>query len=527
MAARLTTYVVVAIVAATLIAGLIVGAQRDDSNGPVDVIVFNARVYTADGSGRVAEAVAIRGNQVLRVGSDREVARLRRPQTLMIDARGGSVLPGFNDADVRLIDGGLSLDDVNLAGSGTREEAAARIQAWADAHPARAWITGRGWREDAFGKGGPTRQQLDSATGMRPACLLSETGDAAWVNSAALRLAGLTRKSPAPPGGVIEKDPRTSVPSGVLRGTALEAVTRLIPPATPDERARALQAATAEAHAHGITSVQDTGATEADLPLYEEARRSGTLDLRVYSSLRIAPGATPASLAALQALAQRYPDDPVFKAGAVRLAIDAPLEPEIDADALNKLVRLLDAGGWQIRLEAFGARAVRMALDAYDHAAMSNPEPARGRRHRIEHVGRIDPEDLPKFRPLGLVAVVEPADEAWTAPALLSSRTRVALATGWPGVALDPLAAIDAAVNRGERDGMPVARAIDGFTAAPAYASFDEHRKGSIKAGMLADMVVLTGDLLSSPADRLPAIDVALTIFDGRIVYRRGAASTN
>lgn len=530
MAARLTTYVVVAIVAATLIAGLIVGAQRDDSSGPVDLIVFNARVYTADGSGRVAEAVAIRGNQVLRVGSDREVARLRRPQTVVIDAHGGSVLPGFNDADVRFIDGGLAMDDVNLAGAETREEATARVEAWAGSHPARAWITGRGWAPEAFGPAGPTRQQLDAVDRARPACILSADGDAAWVNSAALRRAGITRRTPAPAGGGVERDPRTSEPTGVVRGTALAAITGLIPPAPRDERARALRAAIAEAHAHGVTSVQDTGATEADLPLYDEARRTAGLDLRVYSSLEIAPDAGPERLAALEAVARRYPDDPTFKVGGARLAIDGPAaEPAIGADALNRLVRLLDAGGWQITLDAFSDRAVRLALDAYDHAAMSNPEPARGRRHRIEHLAQIAADDMPKFRPLGIVAVMEPGDggPSWPAPALLASRTRVALATGWPSVALDPLAAIESAVNRGESDGMPVARAIDGFTSAPAYASFDEQRKGTITPGMLADLVVLSGDLLASSASRRPSIDVAVTIFDGRVVYRRGAAATN
>ena len=146
MAARLTTYVVVAIVAATLIAGLIVGAQRDDSDGPVDLIVFNAKVYTADGSAKMAEAVAIRGNQILRVGSDREIQRLRRPQTIVVDAHGAAVLPGFNDADLQFTDGALALDGVDLLGAGSVEEAQARVSAWAEANPDREWIVGHSGR---------------------------------------------------------------------------------------------------------------------------------------------------------------------------------------------------------------------------------------------------------------------------------------------------------------------------------------------------------------------------------------------
>src|SRR4051812_34395568 len=145
MAARITTYVVVGIVAATLIAGLIVGAQRDDNDGPVDLIVFNGAIYTADSAGTMAEAVAIRGNQILRVGSNREINRLRRPQTMVIDALGAAVLPGFNDASVQFISGGLGLDTIDLLGADTIEEMQARIRLWAAANPDRPWVVGRGW----------------------------------------------------------------------------------------------------------------------------------------------------------------------------------------------------------------------------------------------------------------------------------------------------------------------------------------------------------------------------------------------
>ena len=241
MAARLTTYVVVAIVAATLIAGLIVGAQRDDSDGPVDLIVFHGKVYAADGTGRKAEAVAIRGNQVLRVGTDRDVTRLQRPQTVMVDARGGAIVPGFNDADVRFIDGGVTLGDVDLSGAASQDEVVARLAEWAESHPSRPWIVGRGWSAGMFAKNGPTRQLLDAVTGPRPAYILSAAGDAAWVNSAALKRAAITRRLPPPAGGAIDKDARGE-PNGVLRGAAMAVVTRLIPAPSREERARGLRA---------------------------------------------------------------------------------------------------------------------------------------------------------------------------------------------------------------------------------------------------------------------------------------------
>ena len=150
MAARLTTYVVVGIVAATLIAGLIVGAQRDDNDGPVDLIVFNGKVYTADPSGSIAEAVAVRGNQILRVGSNREINRLRRPQTVVIDAQSAAVLPGFNDASTRFIDGGLALSGVDLTDATTVEEIQSRVRVWAESNPDHAWIVGHGWSPAAL-----------------------------------------------------------------------------------------------------------------------------------------------------------------------------------------------------------------------------------------------------------------------------------------------------------------------------------------------------------------------------------------
>src|SRR4029450_3136228 len=162
MAARLTTYVVVAIVAATLIAGLIVGAQRDDNDGPVDIIVHNAKVYTADKRGTMAEAVAIRGNQILRVGTEREVNRLRRPQTTLIDAKGATVIPGFNDAHVPFVAGGLNLNQIDLTDAETLEEIQSSIKSWADLHAEAAWIVGRGWYSSSFPAGMPTRQQLDA-----------------------------------------------------------------------------------------------------------------------------------------------------------------------------------------------------------------------------------------------------------------------------------------------------------------------------------------------------------------------------
>jgi predicted amidohydrolase YtcJ len=575
MAARITTYVVVGIVAATLIAGLMVGAQRDDSSGPVDLIVFNAAVYTADPSGTMAEAVAIRGNQILRVGSNREINRLRRPQTTVVDALGAAVLPGFNDADVQFITGGISLETIDLLGAQTTDEVQARVGDWAAAHPDRLWVVGRGWDPEMFGVAGPSRHLLDAAVADRPVLLLSYDGRSAWLNTNALRRAGLTRRAAGSSPGVA-RDARTGEPTGWLRDEAVKAASRLVPPPSAEARARGLRAAIAEAHRNGVTSVHDLTADAEEFAVYEDARRAGDLNVRVYSSVRLAgapSAASPDPFSAIEALAAKYPDDPVFKVGGARVGIDGPvetgsaamLEPyekkgtpstgetAITPDALNRLVRLLDARGWQVTTEAAGDRAVRMSLDAFEHARRSNPDTGRIRRHRIDGIGLVDPTDVPRFKALGVIASMDPlqggapesrqaawvrtlgldrAGRAWPYRSLASAAPKLAFGTGWPAAPMNPIAALHAAVTGAgaletSEERLPLKRAIDAFTSGPAYASFDEQRKGSIKPGMLADLVVLSKDIFKAPAAELESTTVAVTVFDGKIVYRRSTKATD
>jgi predicted amidohydrolase YtcJ len=578
MAARLTTYVVVGIVAATLIAGLMVGAQRDDNDGPVDLIVFNGKVYTADASGSMAEAVAVRGNQILRVGSNREINRLRRPQTVVVDALGGAVLPGFNDASARFIDAGVALDAVDLSDATTLEEIQALIRTWAEGHPERPWIIGRGWTINASGPS-PTRQTLDEAVEDRPVYLLSLDGEAAWLNTNALQKAGITSHTLAPAEGTILKDAH-GLPSGVLKGTAIALAARVVPRVTREDRARGLRTAIREAHRNGITSVQDAIVRPDDFMVYDEARRAGDLNIRVYSSISVDGIPEAEAFARLESLSRQYPDDPIFKMGGARITLDGSVESleasmlqpyegkedddgagkvGIDVDAFNRFVRLLDARGWQVTAESSGDRAVRMALNAFEHAARSNPEPERGRRHRLDGVELVDAIDVPRFGRLGAIATVEPlhavptnermdawtlavgperASRAWPSGSIVSARGKLAFGSGLPASTLDPMGSIHAAVTRTTVEGTPDGgwapaervsrkRAINALTAVPAFASFDEQRKGSLTPGMLADLVVLSDDIFDIPDAQLATTTVAVTIFDGKIVYRRNSKSTN
>lgn len=575
MAARLTAYLVACIVGVTLIAGLIVGAQREDDTG-VDLIVINGKVY-AGGGADLAEAVAIRGNKVVRVGSNREIQRLGRAQTTIIDAKGGAVMPGLNDAHAHFISGGLALDQINLLEATTLDEIKDSIRVWSEAHPERTWITGRGWYYQPFAGSLPTRQLLDTLVPDRPAYLVAYDGHTGWANSQALKLAGITRDTKNPPNGVIVKDPRTGEPTGALKEAAMALMT-VAPQPTDEDKVAAIRAAVVEAHRVGITSVQNAGGAAGDLELYDQLRKRGELSMRVYQALSVNGEVTEAGLAELAAVRQRFGDDPLLKTGAVKLVADgvieshtaAMLEPydnkpgvtgeaRFTAEQLNKTVALLDREGWQVMTHAIGDAAVRMTLDAYEAAAKANPAPERGRRHRIEHIETVDPSDIARFGKLGVIASMEPvhatpsptpgdvwstnigperAAHGWLWASIARAGGRLVFGSDWPVMTLDPLAGLHVAVNRTTPEGLPeggwlpgerlpVRQAVDAYTSNAAWASYDEQRKGLLERDMLADLVVLSDDIFEGPATRLTEAQVVVTIFDGKVVYRRDPVETN
>jgi predicted amidohydrolase YtcJ len=569
MAARLTAYIVACIVGATFIAGLIVGAQRDDG-GPVDLIVVNGRVHTGVPGTDVGEAIAVQGNKVLRVGTNREIQRLRRAQTIVIDARGGSVLPGFNDAHQHLIDGGFALDDASLAEATTLDAVRETVRAWAETHPDRSWIRGRGWHYGVFPGGLPSRQLLDALVADRPAWLVSDDGHTGWANTTALTLAGITRQTRAPAHGIIVKDPRTGEPTGVLKETAMELIEAVLPQPTAEDRAAAVRAAIGEAHRAGFTSVQSASGGPEDLDVLDGLRRRGELTLRVYQALSSRADVTDDELESLERVRERFADDPVLKAGAIKLVADGVVEthtaamieryankatagePRMTPEGLNRIVARLDRRGWQVMTHAIGDGAVRMALDAYERAAAENPAPARRRRHRVEHVETIDPADIPRFARLGVVASMQPlhsdAPEAadlrpaslgseraareWMFGTILKANGPLVFGSDWPGVPMHPLAAVFTAMTRtpaaapdteGPAELVSLEQAISAFTRGAAWASFDEQRKGTLSRDMLADIVILSKDIFALPPSRLLEAEVLVTIADGKVVYRRDA----
>lgn len=575
MAARVTALVVFTIVAATLIAGLLVGAQRDTFDGPVDLIVLNGKVLTGDAKGTVAEALAVGGNQIVRVGSNREIKRLRRRATQVIDAHGATVMPGVNDAHTHLISGGLALDRVNLLDAVTLDQIERTIREFADTHPDRHWVLGRGWYYQPFPGGLPTRELLDRVVPDRPASMVAYDGHTSWVNSKALEIAGITARTPNPKNGVIVKDPKTGEPTGVLKEAAQALVNSQIPEPTREERLRAIRGAIAEAHRFGVTSVQNASGSADDFSLYDEIRKAGDLRLRIYNALSASGEFDEATADRFDEVRKQFPDDPLLKAGIVKLMIDGVIEshtaamlapyenhkssgtPMMTAEDLNRIVTMLDARGWQVMIHAIGDRGIRMALDAYEEAAKVNPAPPRGRRHRIEHIESTDPADMARFAALGVIASMQPfhanpspnqidvwaanigperASRGWVYGRISVAGGRLAFGSDWPVVTIDPRLGINMAVNRTTPDGippggwypsekLPLAKVVEAYTSGAAYAAFDENRKGTLAPGMLADIVILSADIFALPPARLLDAVVTTTIFDGKVVYTAPAGS--
>jgi len=551
-------------------------AQAQPASAPADLLILNGKVYPGDGSG-FQQAVAVRGSRIVAVGQSEDLAALRGPNTQVIDARGGAVMPGFNDAHAHMLSGGLDMENVNLGGAQTLDEVQSRIRSFATAHADRSWIRGRGWGYGPFGDGLPTRQQLDAVVPDRPAVMRCYDGHSVWVNSRALALAGITRDTADPTNGTIVRDPKTGEPTGLLKeSSASSLVTRLMPKPTREEQRRALKAAIADGLKVGVTSLTEASGTPEDFEVFDEARRAGDLSARVYYSLLVTPGFTQSDADRFDAVWKAHPDTPLLKTGIVKMFMDGVIEtntavmlapyvnvpttgePNYAREAFNTIVQMMDRRGWQIMVHGLGDGAVRMVLDGFERVAATGPAPARGRRHRIEHIETVDLADVPRFWKLGVIASMHPVSGftppgrpaparaggpvgAWAGnigperaarggmwKSIIEGGGRVVFGSDWPVATIDAMGRVTHIVNRGPRPGgtdqrLSMTAAIDRYTSGPAYASFDEKEKGTLAPGMLADIVVMATDVFANPPASRADIAVQATVFDGKVVYRAAA----
>jgi predicted amidohydrolase YtcJ len=544
-----------------------------------DLLITNGKVYSAAGN-TFQEAIAIRGNRILRVGRNQDLDSLRGPNTEILDAQGSAVLPGFNDIHTHLLSGGLSLSNVRLGGARTLQEVQDRIRTFAAAHPERGWIQGAGWGYEAFPGNLPTRQQLDAAVSDRPAIMRCYDGHSVWVNSRALAYAGITKDTPDPPNGFILRDPKTGEPSGLLKETpAMALVQSIMPKTSRDEQLHALRAASEEALRYGVTSITDAAGNPDDLDAYDDARRSGDLSVRVYYSLLVTPGFTEIDAKRFDEVWHDHPDNPMLKTGIIKMFMDGVIEtntaymlapyantpsrgkPNYTVEDFNRIIQMMDKRGWQIMVHALGDGAVRMTLDGFERLASVNPKPARGRRDRVEHIETIDPADIPRFGKLGVIPSMHPIGGFNPPPQASQSASPVLLGvwgknlgperaarggmwksisdagghvvfgSDWPVASLDAMTRIYNITHRlplpgGIDQRLSLATAIDDYTRECAYATFDEHDKGTLAPGMLADVVILATDVFSHPPTKREDIAVKATIFDGKVVYRAAGSQT-
>lgn len=530
-----------------------------------DRIFINGSVWTGDAARPRAQALAVRGSNVLAVGTTAEVRRLAEKGTDVVDLRGRFVVPGFDDAHIHFMSGSLALDRVDLAGAGSVAEIQRRIAAYAKDHPDAPWIVGRGWGYADFAGSGPHRKLLDAVVSDRPALMTDRDGHTGWCNSKALEAAGITHATKDPPSGIIERD-ESGEPTGVLKEAAKGLVGKLVPPPGPEQKYRALQKGLELAASYGLTSVQNASFDLEDLPVYERLLAEGGLKVRVYSALPMLKDIGPADLARYKELREKH-RSPRFRFGAVKGLVDGVVDAKTAAmfepyttggtgllnwtpEDLDRSVAFYDREGFQVFLHAIGDRAIHMALDAFERAAKANG--TTGRRHRVEHIEVPLLADLPRFKALGVIAstqaaFAEPDKTTLENYVVLLGPERSARAcsfrlfddagaiqafgSDWPVFSCEVLRGIYVVGTRMTPEGTPpggwepqgrisAEAALRHFTRDAAYASFEEDLKGTLAPGKLADFVVLSDDVLAPPPERILKTRVLMTVMGGNDTYR-------
>jgi predicted amidohydrolase YtcJ len=539
-----------------------VGAQ---GAGPPDLILHNARIYTVDARNSVAQAVAIGGGRIVRVGTNSDVLELRTSATRVIDARGATIVPGLHDAHAHVVGIGASLQNVDLRGTTTFEEVVGRVRRRvATARPGE-WIVGRGWDQNDWPeREWPTHDLLSAATPDHPVYLTRVDGHAGLANRKAMELAGLTRSTTDPPGGLILRG-AGGQPIGVIIDEAQLLVTSKIPRVGREQLEDQIQLADRELRRLGITTVHDAGASADVVDAYKRLIDAGQIKTRLYVMLS----------GTLEQLKPIFDRGPITDFGNHRMAVRsvkmyadgalgsrgaALLEPYADEPASRGLLttppqeiaaQTLAAAqaGFQVGIHSIGDRANRQVMDLLERVQRELPN-ARGLRMRIEHAQILDAAEVPRFGKLGVIASMQPthatsdmpwaesrigaarvAEGAYVWRSLLDAGAVIAAGSDAPVEDLNPMLGLYAAVTRQDSAGMPAggwtpgqrmtrAEALASFTRHAAFASHAETLTGSIEAGKLADLVALSKDVMRVEAREILTTNVRMTIVGGEIVYQ-------
>ena len=545
----------------------LLGTAACAGNAAPDRILFNARIWTGDTAHAAATALAIRGDRIVAVGDDATIRRLASATTRAEDLGGRRVVPGFHDAHWHL----PTRRTADLVGAADPAELVRRLSAFADSIPPDAWITGRGWTPDMFPHNTAHRLYLDSAFSDRPVILTDRDGHQTLANRRALSISGVSLETPEPAGGAIIRD-ASGAPTGLLQETASDLVRRHLPDLTTDEVYAALRYEMHRAAAFGLTALQVANALDpVESSAFERALASDSLLVRFRVAVPFTPSAGDSALRTYVALATRW-SGPLLRAGIAKGMLDGTVDagtaamlapyaigegrglPRWEPAALADAVTRYDSAGLQVELHAIGDQAIRMALDAFAEAARRRGP--RDRRHRVEHIEVPDPSDIPRFAALGAIASTQAIFATPDATTMLNyvpilgaeraarsmpfeafDKTGAVQAFGsdYPVFPMDPLLGMYVAVTRQLPDGSPpggwnpqhrisVEAALMHYTRDASYAAFRERELGVLAPGMMADLVVLSEDIIGVPPVALLRAKPVLTVMGGRDTYRSVAS---
>jgi predicted amidohydrolase YtcJ len=551
------------------------GFAGTGGNAAADLVLKNGFVYTVDGQRRVAQALVIQGGRIVHVGLDREIEAWIGAQTAVIDLGGRLVLPGFIDSHCHAAYGSAHEPfDIMFTGMNSLDEYKGAMRDFYNQHRDAKFIKGRGWKNTLFGTTGPDKRIIDEIIPDIPVALEDEGGHATWVNSLTLKRAGITRRTKNPRGGVIERDPRTGEASGTLREGAARLVASLFPDYTVEQLMQAIESYQRMAASFGITTAHDAtlDVDGNDFNAYRNLERENRLAMRFRASLWVDQNRGLEQAAGL--IADRAKNSgPLFQANGAKIYIDGVIEggtgflkepylhlpgfcgePRWEAKRLNAMCAELDRNGFQIHVHAIGDAATAMILDAFAWAREKNGP--RDSRHLVTHLQLVAPEDIARFRELGVVAVPQPywfmkddyyynlqvpylglprADREYPLESFFQAGVVAASSSDYAvTIPCNPLRAIQIGITRcvpGVSDPKevlwPEERAtleqmIASFTIHGAYANFLEKETGSIEAGKAADLIVLDRNLFFLPPERIAEAKVVLTLFAGRTVFSDG-----
>lgn len=547
-------------IAVTLVA-LLAGCGDTDP-GAADIIFTGGAIWTGDPARPRATALAVRDGRIQRVGDASDMAPLRGPGTREVELQGRTLLPGFVDSHTHFLSGGFQLSSVDLRDASSPEEFARRIGEFAESLDPGDWILGGDWDHEAWGGELPHRDWIDAVTPDNPVFVNRLDGHMALANTLALEAGDVTTDLPDPPGGTLVRDPATGVLTGVLKDEAMALVTRAVPQRSPQEWDRALEAASAHALSLGVTQVHDVDGW-GSLEVYRRARAADALPLRIYAAVPMASWERMRELVA----AEGRGDERLWWGG-LKAFVDGSLgsttawfhEPYLDEPGTSGLITTdtaalrswiveSDRAGLHAMVHAIGDRANDWLLDIYEGLEAANGP--RDRRYRIEHAQHLTSRAIRRMGALGVVASMQPyhaADDGrWAEKrigperirttyafrSLHDENVRLAFGSDWTVAPLDPLLGVEAALTRQTIDGanpdgwvpeerLGLEETLVAYTRNGSYAGFSDGFTGTLTPGKMADLVMLDGDIFSTPATEIADLRVEMTFVEGREVFTRG-----